>query len=96
MVFELSRGQFRTMILYDQKSDLNYRESHACLVVASENHAPSDRTVLNCFDGYGRGKFNVFDVHGSERSRTAVIEEMIDAVQLLLEDDPHLTYQQIE
>ena len=37
---------------------------------------------------------DVFDAHRSERPRTAVIEEMIVDVQLLIEDDPHMTYQQ--
>ena len=34
MTFELSGEQFRSMILYDWKSSLNYRESYARLIAA--------------------------------------------------------------
>ena len=37
---------------------------------------------------------NVFDAHRSERPQTAVTEEMMVDVQLLIEDNPHMTYQQ--
>ena len=37
---------------------------------------------------------DVFDAHRSERPQTAVIEEMMVDIQLLIEDDPHMTYQQ--
>ena len=80
MAFELSREQFRTIPLYDWKSGLNYMESYACLVAAWEDQVSSDRTVLNWFDEYKLGKLDVFAAHQSGRFRTAVIEEMIDAV----------------
>jgi hypothetical protein len=47
MSFQLSREQFRTMILYDWKIGLTYKDSHARLVQAWGDQAPSDRTVLN-------------------------------------------------
>jgi histone-lysine N-methyltransferase SETMAR len=96
MALELSREQFRTMILYGWKIGLNYRESHARLVAAWGDQASSDRTVLNWFHEYERGKLDVSDAPRSGRPRTAVSDEMIDAVRLLIEDDPHTTYQQIE
>ena len=80
------------MILYDWESGLNYRETHAHLVAASENQVLSGRTVFNCFDEYGRRKSNIFDAHRLGRSRTVVIEEMIDAIRLLIKNDPHMTY----
>ncbi|CAF4135886.1 unnamed protein product [Rotaria sp. Silwood2] len=60
------------------------------------DQAPSDRTVLNRFDGYERGKLDVSDSLRSDRPRAAVTDEMIDAVRLMIDDDPHVTYQQIE
>ena len=60
------------------------------------NQAPSDRTVLNCFHEYERGKLDVSDLSRSGRTRTALTDEMIDAVGLMIDDDPHVTYQQIE
>ena len=96
MAFELSREQFRTMILYDWKIGLDYKESHARLIAAWGDQAPSDRTVLNWFHEYERGKLDVSDAPRPGRPRTAVTDEMIGAVRLLIEDDPHMTYQQIE
>lgn len=61
MALELSREQLRTMILYDWKIDLNHRESHARLVAAWGDQAPSDRTVFNWFREYERGKLYVSD-----------------------------------
>ncbi|CAF4656764.1 unnamed protein product [Rotaria sp. Silwood2] len=60
------------------------------------DQAPSDRTILNWFDGYERGKLAVSDSPRSGRPRAAVTDETIDAVRLMIDDDPHLTYQQIE
>ena len=60
------------------------------------DQTPRDRTILNCFRGYERGKLNVFDVLPSEGSGTAATEEMIDVVRLLIEDDQRITYEQIE
>ena len=96
MVIELSREQFRTMILYHWKIGLNYRESHVRLVAAWGDQAPSDRTVLNWFHEYEHGKLDVSDSPRSGRPRTAVTDEMIDAVRLMIDDDPHVTYQQID
>ena len=61
-----------------------------------EHSAPSNRTVLKWFHEYERGKL---DVSGSPRSggpRTVVIDETIDAVRLMIHNDPYVTYQQIE
>ena len=59
MNVKLSREQFRTMILYDWKIGLSYKESHTRLVEAWGDQAPSDRTVLNWFHQYQRGNLNV-------------------------------------
>ena len=61
MAIELSREQFRTMILYDWKIGLNYRESHLHFVAARRDQASSDRTVLNWFHEDERGKLDVSD-----------------------------------
>ena len=88
MMFELSPQHFCTMILYDCKCILNYKEIHALLVAAVLDQALFDRTVLNRFREHKCGKLRVFDAHHSERSQTARIEEIIDAVRLLIDDDP--------
>ena len=91
MSFQLSCGQFRTMILYDWKIDLTFKNCHACLV-----QAPSDHTVFNCFHEFQRNKFSVQDVPRSDRPSTSLTEQIIDAARKIIEDDPHSTYQQIE
>ena len=96
MAIKLTREQFPTMILYDWKISLNYRESHVHLVAAWDDQASSDRKVLNWFHEYERGKLDVSDSPRSERPRTALTDEMIDADRLMIDDDPHVTYQQIE
>ena len=93
---ELSREQFRTMILYDWKTGLTCKESHTRLVTAWGDQAPSDRTVLNWFHEYQQGNLKIEDHPRSGRPRTAVTEEIIDAVRAIIEEDPHSIYQQIQ
>ncbi|CAF1459969.1 unnamed protein product [Didymodactylos carnosus] len=96
MNFELSREQFRTMILYDWKTGLTHNGSHVPLVQAWEDQAPSDRTVRDWYHEFDRSNFSVEDAARSGRPRTAINEETIDAVRSIIEDDPHSTYEQIE
>ena len=55
-----------------------------------------DWTILKWFHEYERGKLDVFDSSHSRRTHTEITDEMIDAVRLMIDDDPHLTYQQID
>ena len=75
---------------------MNYRESHDPFAGSLRDQVSSERTVLNRFHEYERGKLDVSDSPRSGRTRTAVIDEMIDVVRLMIDDDPHVTYQQIE
>ena len=93
---ELSREHFRTMILYDWKTGLTCKKSHARLVTARGDQTPSDRRVLNWFHEYQQRNLKVEDHSHSGRPRTAVMEEMIDAVRAIIVETPHLTYQQIQ
>ncbi|CAF4561397.1 unnamed protein product [Rotaria sp. Silwood2] len=92
MSFQLSREQFRTMILYDWKIGLTYRDSHVCLVQAWGEQAPSDHTVFSGFREFQRDNFSVQDVPRSGRPSTSVNEQTINAVRKIIEDDPHSTY----
>ena len=60
------------------------------------SNAPSNHTVFNCFREFQRNKFSVQDVPRSDRPSTSVTQQTIDAVQKIIKDDPHSTYQQIE
>ena len=94
--FELSAEQFRTMILYDWKIGLTYKDCHAHIVQAWGSNAPSHHTVFNCFREFQRNEFTVQETTRSGRPSTSVIEQTIDAVRKIIEDNPHSTYQQIE
>jgi hypothetical protein len=91
MSFQFSREQFRTMILYDWKIGLTYKDSHFRLVQAWGDQAPSDRTVLNWFHEFQRNNFIVEDAARPDRPRTSVNEQTIDAVRTIIEKDPHST-----
>ncbi len=84
------------MILYDWKIGLTYKESHARLVQAWGDQAPSDHTVFNWFREFGRNNFSVEDAPRPDRPRTAVNEQTIDAVRTIIDNDSHSTYQQTE
>ncbi len=84
------------MILYDWKIGLTYKDSHTRLVQAWGDQAPSDRTVLNWFHEFQRNNFSVEDAARPGRPRTSVNEQTIDAARVIIEDDPHSTYGQIQ
>ena len=94
--FQLSLEQLRTMILYDWKIGLTYKDCHARLVQAWKSTTPSDCTVFNWFHEFQRNKFSVQHAPRSGRPSTSVTEQTIDAVRKIIKDDPHSTYQQIE
>ncbi|CAF4222144.1 unnamed protein product [Rotaria sp. Silwood2] len=70
--------------------------SHARLVQAWGEQAPSDHTVFNWFREFQRDNFSVQDAPHSGRPSTSVNEQTIDAVRKIIEDDSHSTYQQIQ
>ena len=96
MSFQLSQEQFRTMILYDWKIALTYKDYHARLVQQWGSNAPSYHTVFNWFREFQRNIFTLQHAPRSGPPSTSVIEQTIDAVRKIIEDDPHSTYQQIE
>ena len=53
---EISRENFRAMILYDYKCNLTPKQCIDRLHLAFENEAPSNRTVYNWFAEFQRGR----------------------------------------
>ena len=96
MSFKLSYEQFHTMILYDWKVALTYKDCHVRLVQAWKEQAPSHHTVFNCFRQFQRNKFSVQHAPRSGCPSTSVTQQTIDIVRKIIEDGPHSTYQQIE
>ena len=91
--FQLSPEQFCTLILYDWKIGLTYKNCHGRLVQAWEKR----RTFLpHSFREFQRNTFSVQHALRSIRPSTSLTEQAIDAVRKIIEDDPHSTYQQIE
>ena len=84
------------MILHDWKIGLTYKDYHARLVQAWGINASSDHTVFIWFREFQHNKFSVQHTPRSGRPSTSVTEQTIDAVQKIIEDDSHSTYQQIE
>jgi [histone H3]-lysine36 N-dimethyltransferase SETMAR len=84
------------MILYDWKAGLTYKETHARLMQAWRDQAPSDHTVFNWFLEFQRNNFSMEDAPHSGCPRTAVNEQTIDPVRTIIDNDPHSTYKQIE
>ena len=60
--FQLSPEQIRTIIFYNWKIGLTYKDRHARLMQAWGSNAPSHHTVFNCFREFQRNKFSVQDV----------------------------------
>ena len=96
MSFRLSSQQFRTMIFYDWKISLTYKDCHTRLVQAWWEQLTFRPHSLNYSREFQHNKFNVQDAPCSGRPSTSVAEQTIDVVRKLIEDDPHSTYQQIE
>ena len=93
MSFQLSREQFHTMIFYDWKIALTYKDRHACLVQAWKEQASSHHTLFNCFREFQCNKFSIQDVPRSGRPSTSVTQQTIDARRKIIEDDFHSTHQ---
>ena len=79
MSFQLSSEQFRTMIFYDWKIDLTYKDCHIRLVQAWGSNTPSDYTVFNCFRQVQRNKLTVQDAPHSDRPSTSGTQQTINA-----------------
>jgi len=93
---ELTRENFRSMIYYDFRSGLTQQQSIARLVSAFGDEAPSKASVYNWFAEFKRGRSTLSHASGAGRPKTAVTQENIDAVQKLIEEDRHVTYQEIQ
>ena len=89
MSFQRSLEQLRTMILYDWKIALTYKDWYAHLVQAWGSNPPSHHTVFHCFRQFQRNKFSVQDAPRSGGSSTSLTEQTIDAVRKIMEDDLH-------
>ena len=93
---ELTREHFRAMIFYDYKVGLTGEESFARLSQAFGDSTVSRATVFNWFREFRCGRASLDDDPRSGRPPSAITQENVAAVQQLVNDDPHVTYEMIE
>jgi len=93
---ELTRENFRSMIYYDFRCGLTQQQSIDRLSSAFVDEAPSRTTVYDWFAEFKRGRSSLGQASGAGRPKSAITPENIDAVQKLIEEDRHVTYQEIQ
>jgi len=92
---ELTPENFRSMIYYDFRCGLSQQQSIERLVSAFGDEAPSRTTVYDWFAEFKRGRSSLNKSYGGGHPKTAITQENIDAVQKLIEEDRHVTYDEI-
>lgn len=93
---ELNREHLRAMIFYDFKFGLTEKLSLQRLQSALGESAPSRATVFRWFSEFKRGKTNLEDDHRSGRPQTAVTAENVWTTEMMVREDPRITYSDIE
>src|ERR1043166_1058079 len=93
---ELSGEHLRAMMFYDFKSGLTAVESLGRLQTALGESAPSRTQVFWWFGEFRRGRTTLKDDVIPGRPSTAVTEENVALVRKLIEENPRVTYKEIE
>lgn len=93
---EINREQIRPVIYSHWKRKLTTNESKRELDTVFGTSAPSVSTVRRWYNEFNRGKTNFKDDPKSGRPSTAVTDENREKVRRIVEDDPHVTYEQIK
>jgi [histone H3]-lysine36 N-dimethyltransferase SETMAR len=92
---EITRENFRAMILYDFRLHLTPRECHARLVQAFGDQAPSLSTVRNWFWEFERGREFLSDELREGRPSERLLDTNIDAVKAVIDENRKSTLFQI-
>lgn len=93
---ELTRENFRSMIFYDFGFGFTQQQSIDRLNTAFGDEAPSRASVYRWFSEFQLGRCSLSQASGAGRPKSAITQENITAVQKLIEDDRHVTYQEIQ
>lgn len=93
---ELTQENYRAMIFYDFRCGLTQQQSIERLFSAFGDEALSKTTVYDWFTEFKRGRSSLTKTHGGGHPKDAVTQQNIDAVQKLIEEDRHITYQEIQ
>ncbi|KAJ4435280.1 hypothetical protein ANN_30196 [Periplaneta americana] len=93
---ELKRDHCRAMIFYDFKWSLKESQSLERSTQVFSDLFPSRAKIFGWFIEFERGKTSLEDEERSGRPSTVVTEENISRVEVMIKDDPRLTYKNIE
>lgn len=93
---ELSHENFRAMIFYDFRCGLTRQGCVTKLQETFGDEAPSRATVYRWFAEFDRGRESLQDEYREGRPRSVVLPHNIDAVKNLINQDRHVTYQEIQ
>lgn len=92
---ELTRENFRAIIYHNFRRGLSQDEYRGELVSIYNLEAPSQTTIYRWYSEFRRGRASLSTVLSSGRPKTAVTPENVTAVQKIIQDDRHVTYEQI-
>lgn len=92
---ELTRENFRAIIYHNFRRGLTADECLGELVTIYDIEAPSQTTIYRWYAEFRRGRASLGTVSSTGRPKTAVTPENVAAVQKIILDDRHVTYEQI-
>lgn len=92
---ELSRENFRAIIYHNFRRGLSQDECLSELVSLYEMEAPSQTTIYRWYAEFRRGRSSLSTIPSAGRPKTAVTPENVAAVQKIIKEDRHVTYEQI-
>lgn len=93
---KLNREHFRALIFYDYRKGLTKQQCANQLHSIFGDEAPSLRSVSNWYNEFKNGRNSLEDGFRKGRPKSAVLPETVDAVREMINQDPHVTYRQIE
>ena len=93
---DLTRRDFRAMILYDLKAGLSAKESHERLIKAFGATSPCYATVKNWFAEFRRGRMSLDDELREGRPSDVITPATVQAVREMISEEPRSTYAMIE
>jgi len=93
---ELTPENYRSMIFYDFCCELSQQQCIDRLFSAFGDEAPSKTSVYRWFSEFQRGRSSLSKTFSGGRPKSAITPENIDAVQKIIEEDRHATYQEIQ
>lgn len=92
---ELTRESFRAIIFYNFRRGLSQGQCLAELISIFKSEAPSQTTIYRWYSEFRRGRASLGTVPSTGRPKTAVTPENVAVVRRMIQDDRHITYEQI-